>query len=66
MIVNQWVPAAYPGDAVGDHARALRDRLRRWGHDAEIYAIEIDETLAGDVRPWTDSWAHAVSSFARS
>jgi glycosyltransferase involved in cell wall biosynthesis len=59
VIVNQWTPAAYPGDAVGDHARALRDLLRRWGHTSEIYAIEIDEALAGDVRPWTDGWALA-------
>jgi glycosyltransferase involved in cell wall biosynthesis len=55
MIVNQWLPAAHRGDAVGDHARLLRQILRRWGHDAEIYALHIDEALAGDVRPWGDA-----------
>ncbi len=52
MIVNQWVPAAHAGDAVGDHARALRGLLRSWGHASEIYAIDIDDSLAGDVRHW--------------
>jgi len=52
MIVNQWVPAAHAGDAVGDHARALRGLLRSWGHESDIYAIDIDDSLAGDVRPW--------------
>ena len=33
MIVNQWVPAAHRGDAVGDNARVLRDLFRDWGHD---------------------------------
>jgi glycosyltransferase involved in cell wall biosynthesis len=52
MIVNQWVPAAHAGDAVGDHTRALRGLLRSWGHESDIYAIDIDDSLAGDVRPW--------------
>jgi glycosyltransferase involved in cell wall biosynthesis len=55
MIVNQWLPAAHRGDAVGDHARLLRQCLRRWGHDAEIYALHIDEELTGDVRRWSDA-----------
>jgi glycosyltransferase involved in cell wall biosynthesis len=57
VIVNQWVPAAHAGDAVGDHARALRGLIRAWGHESEIYAIDIDESLAGDVRPWSDPWS---------
>ena len=28
MIVNQWVPAAHRGDAIGDSARRMRDLLR--------------------------------------
>ena len=52
MIVNQWLPAAHRGDAVGDHARRLRACLRGWGHDADVYALHIDEDLAGDVHPW--------------
>ena len=32
MIVNQWVPAAHKGDAIGDSARRVRDLLRTMGH----------------------------------
>ena len=62
MIVNQWVPAAHAGDAVGDHTRALRGLLRGWGHESEIYAIDIDESddgLRGDVRTWDDPASRA-------
>lgn len=54
MIVNQWVPAAHRGDAVGDNARALRDLFRDDGHDADVFALTIDDDLRGDVRPWSD------------
>jgi glycosyltransferase involved in cell wall biosynthesis len=54
MIVNQWLPAAHRGDAIGDGARRLRDLLRGMGHDAELYALTIDDDLAGDVRPFSD------------
>jgi glycosyltransferase involved in cell wall biosynthesis len=54
MIVNQWVPAAHHGDAVGDNARAIRDVLRREGHQSDIFALSIDEALTGNVRPWSD------------
>ena len=41
MIVNQWLPAAHRGDAVGDNARALARRCSaRAGHDAEIFALD--------------------------
>ena len=52
MIVNQWVPAAHRGDAVGDNARRMRDIFRSWGHDSEIYALDIDQDLLGDIRRW--------------
>lgn len=58
MIVNQWVPAAHRGDAVGDHARAARGLFRRWGHQSDVFAIEIDDELE-DVRSWTDPAARA-------
>ena len=32
MIINQWVPAAHRGDAIGDSARRVRQMLRRAGH----------------------------------
>ena len=43
MIVNQWVPAAHQGDAIGDSARRVRDMLRALGHVADIFAITIDD-----------------------
>ena len=54
MIVNQWVPAAHKGDAIGDSARAVRDMLRASGHASDLFAMTIDEDLRGDVRPFTD------------
>jgi glycosyltransferase involved in cell wall biosynthesis len=57
MIVNQWLPAAHRGDAVGDNARVVRDRIREWGHESEIYAMTIDEDLRDEVRSWSDAAA---------
>jgi len=54
MIVNQWVPAAHRGDAIGDSARRVRDLIRGLGHDAEIYALTIDDELRDDVRAFAD------------
>jgi L-malate glycosyltransferase len=50
MIVNQWVPAAHKGDAIGDSARRVRDLLRAIGHESELYALTIDDALRDDVR----------------
>ncbi len=54
MIVNQWVPAAHRGDAVGDHARRARDLFRAWGHESELYAMSADERAASDVQSWEE------------
>jgi len=54
MIVNQWVPAAHRGDAVGDSARRMRGLLRGMGHQADLFALTIDEDLEGDVLPFSD------------
>ena len=54
MIVNQWVPAAHKGDAIGDSARHVRDLLRAMGHESELYALTIDDDLRDDVRPFAD------------
>lgn len=59
MIVNQWIPAAHRGDAVGDNARTLRGLFRRLGHTSDIFALSIDDDLVGDVRPWADGNARA-------
>ena len=57
MVVNQWVPAAHKGDAIGDSARRVRSLLRAMGHESEIFALTIDDDLRHDVRPFSDSAA---------
>ena len=59
MIVNQWVPAAHNGDAIGDSARRVRDLLRELGHESEIYALTVDEDLRDEVRPFSDASARS-------
>ncbi len=54
MIVNQWVPAAHRGDAVGDSARRVRDLLRGMGHQSDLFAMTIDDDLGDEVRPFAD------------
>jgi L-malate glycosyltransferase len=54
VIINQWVPAAHKGDAIGDSARRVRDLLRSLGHESELYALTIDDDLKHDVRPFAD------------
>ena len=57
MIINQWVPAAHRGDAIGDSARTVRDMLRAQGHTSDLFALTIDEELRGDVLPFADTAA---------
>jgi len=57
MIVNQWVPAAHKGDAIGDSARTVRAMLRAMGHESELFALTIDDDLRGDVLPFADAAA---------
>jgi hypothetical protein len=52
--VDQWLPAAHRGDAIGDEAIRIRDCLRRAGILSEIYALDADEEAEGDVAPWQD------------
>ena len=54
MVINQWVPAAHQGDAIGDSARRVRDLLRGLGHHSEIYALTIDDAVREHVRPFAD------------
>jgi glycosyltransferase involved in cell wall biosynthesis len=54
VIINQWVPAAHRGDAIGDSARRVRELLRRLGHGSDIFALTIDDDLRGDVLPFAD------------
>jgi glycosyltransferase involved in cell wall biosynthesis len=59
MIINQWVPAAHRGDAIGDSARRVRTLLREMGHDSELFALTIDDGLADDVQPFDAPAARA-------
>lgn len=54
MIVNQWVPAAHKGDAIGDSARRVRALLRELGHESDLFALTMDDDLVGDVLPFAD------------
>jgi L-malate glycosyltransferase len=54
VIVHQGVPSAHAGDAVGDHAIRIRNRLRDWGHESDLFAMTIDPALADEVRSWSD------------
>lgn len=54
MIVNQWVPAAHRGDAIGDSARRVRDLLRGMGHASEIFALTIDDDMREEARPFAE------------
>jgi glycosyltransferase involved in cell wall biosynthesis len=58
VIVNQWVPAAHKGDAIGDSARRVRDMLRRAGHASDLFAMTMDDDLRGDVRPFAETAAY--------
>jgi glycosyltransferase involved in cell wall biosynthesis len=54
MVINQWVPAAHRGDAIGDSARRVRSLLRAMGHESDLFALTIDDDLKHDVRPFGD------------
>jgi glycosyltransferase involved in cell wall biosynthesis len=54
VIVNQWVPAAHKGDAIGDSARRVRGLLRDLGHESDIYALTVDDELRNEIRPFAD------------
>jgi glycosyltransferase involved in cell wall biosynthesis len=59
MVVNQWVPSAHRGDAIGDSARAVRGLLRAQGHESDLFALTIDEDMRGEARPFGDPAASA-------
>ena len=54
MRINQWVPAAHRGDAIGDSARRVRDMLRAGGHQSDVFAMTMDDDLRDEVRPFAD------------
>jgi glycosyltransferase involved in cell wall biosynthesis len=52
--VNQWIPSAHRGDALGDGSRRLRDLLRQTGHQSDLYALTIDDDVLDEVRRFDD------------
>jgi glycosyltransferase involved in cell wall biosynthesis len=54
MRVDQWLPAAHYGDAIGDEALRFREVLRRSGLRSEVYAIDIDEDVRGEFLPFAE------------
>jgi L-malate glycosyltransferase len=57
VIINQWVPAAHKGDAIGDSARRVRDLLRARDHQSDLFALTMDDALREEVRPFVDPGA---------
>src|SRR5437773_1718544 len=50
MEIHQLLPNFVPGDAISNHARALRRLLRSWNFHSEIYANYIHPELANECR----------------
>ena len=66
MIVNQWVPAAHRGDAIGDSARRVRDMLRAAGHESDIFALNpkwsADPEWNAETNPESVGWVKTVDT----
>lgn len=54
MRVDQWVPAAHRGDAIGDEAIRIRNVLRSAGMESDVFALHVDEDLEGEVLLFSD------------
>ena len=52
--IDQAVPSFSIGDAIGNHALALREILRRRGVTSEIFARARHADLRGESRPWAE------------
>ena len=50
-VLHQFTEGVYTGDAVSDHAFAIRRWLRSLGFVSDIFAERIQPELAADVRP---------------
>jgi L-malate glycosyltransferase len=48
--VHQLLSNFEYGDAIGNHVRALRGLLRRWGYASDVYAQYIHQDLARETR----------------
>lgn len=57
MRIVQWLPAAHRGDAIGDESLRIRALLRRAGFQTDIYALEVDRDMQGEVLPFPERQA---------
>src|SRR5439155_3485158 len=51
MEIHQLLPNFVPGDAISNHARALRHLLQSWDIPSEIYANYVHPDVAQECRP---------------
>jgi glycosyltransferase involved in cell wall biosynthesis len=65
MRIDQWVPALHRGDAIGDSALLMRDAFRSWGHEADVWAPDIDPDIEGEGRPYAE-FAREAGTGARN
>ena len=54
MQIHQIMPSISYGDAVSGHALEIRDILREWGYESDIYAQNIHPRLKKIVRAYTE------------
>ena len=48
--IHQLLPNIAYGDAISNHALAIRDCLRHWGYKSEIYTRQVDDRVAHEVK----------------
>lgn len=62
--IDQWVPALHRGDAIGDSTLLVRDALRGFGFQSEIYTFDQDQGLdAKHFGAWREGGADDVVLF---
>lgn len=52
MKIHQIVPSIYPNDAIGNEVMLMRDLLREWGYESDIFAIDIHPSVRA--RPYRE------------
>ena len=65
MEIHQLVPGLHPGDAISNHALSLRNLLRSWGHESDIYARDVSPAVAHECRPFRtfQPWGDAITIY---
>jgi len=62
--VDQWVPALHRGDAIGDSTLLMREALRSWGYQSEIYTYHQDPGVQAEAfSAWREGGAEDVVIF---